>query len=80
MVGAQYESGMHANRQCNLFKQADAIVFHVACVAFADLPGEVLSSPRRERDCRGDARHILPVRASLWALILPGLSVIWLLK
>jgi hypothetical protein len=40
-VIAKWESGNQANYRSNVFCHDDAIVFHLACVAFANSPGEV---------------------------------------
>ena len=31
---AQWESGIYANHQCNVFKRNEAIIIHLACTAF----------------------------------------------
>ena len=36
-----WEPGSHANCQCDVFKHDNVIVFHLACIAFADLLWEI---------------------------------------
>ena len=76
-VIAQWESGLKVHRQCDVFRCDDTIVFHLACVAFVNSPGEIyFAPPGKARDYRADKRLTLLARVSLWALTLPVKSVI----
>jgi hypothetical protein len=46
-VIAEWESGSRADRRSDVFRRDDAIVFHLACIAFADSPGEVHFIPKK---------------------------------
>ncbi len=46
-VLTDWESGNRSNRQSDVFHHNVAIVFQLACIAFADLPGEVHFIPRK---------------------------------
>jgi hypothetical protein len=46
-VLAEWESGLQANHRSDVFHRDDAIVFQLACIAFADSPGEVHFIPRK---------------------------------
>ncbi len=48
-VIAQWESGNRSTHRSDVFRRDDAIVFHLARVAFADSPGEVHFIPRKGR-------------------------------
>ena len=46
---AEWETGSRSHRRSDVFRRDDAIVFHLARVAFADSPGEVHFIPRKGR-------------------------------
>jgi hypothetical protein len=46
-VIAEWESGSRADRRSDVFRRDDAIVFHLARIAFADSPGEVHFIPKK---------------------------------
>jgi hypothetical protein len=46
-VIAEWESGLKANRRSDVLRRDDAIVFHLACIAHADSPGEVHFIPKK---------------------------------
>ena len=62
-VIAEWESGNRSTHRSDVFRRDDAIVFHLARIAFADSPGEVHFIPRKGRvhpsgraayfDCKG---------------------------
>jgi hypothetical protein len=48
-VIAEWESGGRSTHRSDVFRRDDAIVFHLARIAFADSPGEVHFIPRKGR-------------------------------
>ena len=46
-VKADWENGCHSNRRSDMFRRNDAILLHLARVAFADSPGEIHFIPKR---------------------------------
>ena len=46
-VLAEWEYGLRSHRRSDVFRHDDAIVFQLACIVFADLPGEVHFIPRK---------------------------------